>query len=105
MNTWSEAARYLQACQNPFWKQVFAAEHDYLRQHLRPGDEILSVGCGPALIERGLVEHGFAVVGLDVSREAIAGATDTLRTVVAPAEKLPFADGTPGDRIPLSFRS
>lgn len=32
------------------------------------------------------------MVGLDVAREAIAGAPDTLRTVVAPAEKLPFAD-------------
>ena len=92
MDTASEAAGYLRACQNPFWQQVFAAELDYLRQHLRPGDEILSVGCGPALIERGLAEYGFAVTGLDVSREAIACAPDTIRTVVAPAEKMPFAD-------------
>jgi SAM-dependent methyltransferase len=92
MDARREAAGYLRACQNPFWQQVFAAELDYLRQHLRPGDEILSVGCGPALIERGLMEHGFAVVALDVSPEAIAGAPDILRTIVAPAEKLPFAD-------------
>jgi ubiquinone/menaquinone biosynthesis C-methylase UbiE len=90
-NPRSESARYLQACQNPFWQQVFAAELDYLRQHLRPGDEILSVGCGPALIERGLAEYGFAVTGLDVSPQTIAGAPETLRTVVAPAEQLPFA--------------
>jgi ubiquinone/menaquinone biosynthesis C-methylase UbiE len=92
MDTQSEAAGYLRACKNPFWQQVFSAELDYLRQHLQPGDEILSVGCGPALIESGLVEHGFTVVGLDVSPQAIAGAPDTVRTVVAPAEKLPFAD-------------
>lgn len=88
----SESARYLRACQDPFWQQVFAVELDYLRQHLRPGDKILSVGCGPAFIEAGLAEYGFAVTGLDVSREAIASAPDTLRTVVAPAEKMPFAD-------------
>lgn len=89
-----ESARYLRACQDPFWQQVFAAELNYLQRHLRPGDRILSVGCGPALIEGGLVEHGFSVVGLDISQEAIAGAPDTLRTVVAPAEKMPFADAT-----------
>lgn len=92
MDMQREAAGYLRACQNPFWQQVFSAELDYLRQHLRPGDEILSVGCGPAIIESGLVEHGFAVVGLDVSPEAIACAPDSIRTVVAPAEKMPFAD-------------
>ncbi|MBN1957548.1 MAG: class I SAM-dependent methyltransferase [Desulfuromonadales bacterium] len=92
MNTGSEAARYLQACENPFWRQVFAAELDYLLRHLRPGDEVLSVGCGPAIIESGLAEHGFSVIGLDVSQEAIACAPDTLRTIVAPAEKMPFDD-------------
>jgi len=87
-----ESSDYLRSCRSEFWRKVFSAELDYLLQRLRPGDEILSVGCGPALIESGLVEHGFSVVGLDVAREAIAGAPDTLRTVVAPAEKLPFAD-------------
>lgn len=91
MDAMSEAAGYLRACQSPFWRQVFAAELDYLLQRLRPGDEILSVGCGPALIEGGLADHGFAVTGLDVSPQAIAAAPVTLRTVVAPAEQLPFA--------------
>jgi ubiquinone/menaquinone biosynthesis C-methylase UbiE len=83
---------YLRSCQSEFWQKVFAAELDYLLQRLRPGEEILSVGCGPAIIEGGLKERGFAVVGLDVSREALACAPDTLRTVVAPAEKMPFDD-------------
>lgn len=94
MNTGSETARYLQACEKPFWRQVFAAELDYLLRHLRPEDEVLSVGCGPAIIESGLAEHGFSIVGLDVSPQAIAGAPETLRTVVAPAEQLPFADAS-----------
>jgi len=87
-----ESSDYLRSCRSDFWRQVFAAELDYLRQRLRPGDEILSVGCGPAIIESGLNEHGFGVVGLDVSPEAIACAPDSIRTVVAPAEKMPFAD-------------
>jgi ubiquinone/menaquinone biosynthesis C-methylase UbiE len=88
----TESSDYLRSCRSEFWREVFSAELDYLLQRLRPGDEILSVGCGPALIESGLVERGFSVVGLDVAREAIAGVPDTLRTVVAPAEELPFAD-------------
>jgi ubiquinone/menaquinone biosynthesis C-methylase UbiE len=92
MDTRSEAAGYLRACQKPFWQQVFAAELDYLRRHVLPGDEILSVGCGPALIESGLVEHGFFVVGLDVSPQALGCAPDAIRTVAARAEELPFAD-------------
>ena len=87
-----ETARYLRACRDPFWQRVFAAELAYLRQHLRPRDQILSIGCGPATIESGLSELGFAVVGLDVSREALARAPAGIRTVAAPAEKLPFAD-------------
>lgn len=93
MNTGSEAARYLQACKNPFWRQVFAAELEYLLRHLRPGDEVLSVGCGPAIIEGGLAEHGFSIVGLDVSQDAIACVPDAVRTIVAPAEKMPFEEG------------
>jgi ubiquinone/menaquinone biosynthesis C-methylase UbiE len=90
--TEAESSDYLRSCQSEFWRKVFAAELDYLLQCLRPGDEILSVGCGPAIIESGLKERGFAVVGLDVSRDALACAPDTLRTVVAPAERMPFAD-------------
>jgi ubiquinone/menaquinone biosynthesis C-methylase UbiE len=92
MTTEAESSRYLRSCRSAFWRQVFAAELDYLLQCLRRGDEILSVGCGPAIIEGGLNERGFAVVGLDVSREAIACAPDALRTAVAPAEDMPFAD-------------
>lgn len=90
MNSARETDRYLQACQKPFWRQVFAAECDYLRQHLLPEDKILSVGCGPAIIESGLVEHGLSVVGLDVSQAALACAPDTLRILIADAEKMPF---------------
>lgn len=90
MNSAKETDRYLHACRKPFWRQVFAAECDYLRQQLLPGDKILSVGCGPAIIESGLAEQGFSVVGLDVSPEAIACAPDTLPTFIADAESMPF---------------
>ena len=92
MQQTDETAQYLKSCKSEFWQKVFAAELDYLLQRLTPGDEILSVGCGPAHIESGLAAHGFMVVGLDVSREALACAPDSVRSVVAAAEEMPFPD-------------
>ena len=91
MDQKTEAARYRAACEKSFWQAVFAAELEYLLCHLRPGDAILSVGCGPATIEGALLERGFSVVGLDVSAQALEGAPDRLRTVAARAEEMPFA--------------
>jgi ubiquinone/menaquinone biosynthesis C-methylase UbiE len=57
---------------------------------LTAGDDILSVGCGPAIIEAGLSERGFKVTGLDISQEALDHAPDGVRTVAARAEDMPF---------------
>jgi len=62
----------------------------YLVTNLQGYQEILSVGCGPAIIEGGLVKHGFSLTGLDVSREALGHAPDGVRTVEARAEAMPF---------------
>ncbi|NJD39604.1 MAG: class I SAM-dependent methyltransferase [Geobacter sp.] len=94
MQTTTETERYLNSCASDFWQRVFEAELQYLLQHLQPKDEILSVGCGPAIMERRLTEQGFRVVGLDVSREALACAGDTIRAVAAPAEEMPFPDSS-----------
>lgn len=91
MNQETEAARYRAACESTFWQAVFAAELEYLLRYLRPEDAILSVGCGPAVIEGALLDRGFSVVGLEVSAEALHGAPERLRTVVAGAEEMPFA--------------
>lgn len=94
MQSADESARYLKSCRSEFWQKVFEAELDYLLRHLKPGDEILSVGCGPAIMERRLTEQGFLVVGLDVSREALACAGDAIRAVAASAEEMPFPDAS-----------
>ena len=88
------ANRYARTCTTEFWQQVFAAEAAYLLDFLKPGWRVLSVGCGPAHIETRLAEAGVDVVGLDVSRQAIACAPDSLRAVAGSAEELPFADAS-----------
>jgi len=91
MQTAEETERYLTSCGSPFWQRVFAAELEYLLQYLKPADDILSVGCGPATIESRLAAMGFKVTGLDVSREALSCAPDAIRTVAGSAEEMPFA--------------
>jgi ubiquinone/menaquinone biosynthesis C-methylase UbiE len=81
---------YLQACRTEFWDKVFQAELEYLVKHLEGSVEVLSIGCGPAIIESGLSERGFRVTGLDVSEEALACAPDHIRTIAGRAEDMDF---------------
>jgi ubiquinone/menaquinone biosynthesis C-methylase UbiE len=86
--------KYLQSCKTEFWKNVFKAELDYILQEIKRAKDVLSVGCGPAIIEAGLAEHGFNVTGLDISEEALAQAPDGIRTVAGSAENMDFADSS-----------
>jgi len=84
--------KYLQSCKTEFWKKVFEAELNYILQELRGIKDVLSIGCGPAIIEAGLSEYGFNVTGLYISKEALGQAPDTVRTVAGSAENMDFAD-------------
>jgi len=86
--------RYIESCRKDFWQKVFQAELDYLIKHLEESRDILSVGCGPAIIEGELAKRGFNVTGLDVSQEALNCAPDQVRTVAARAENMPFPDNS-----------
>jgi len=85
---------YVQSCQTEFWQKVFQAELNYLLDALEGARDILSIGCGPAIIEKKLSEHGFGVTGLDISYEVLKYAPDSLRSVVARAEAMPFLDAS-----------
>jgi ubiquinone/menaquinone biosynthesis C-methylase UbiE len=86
--------KYVEACKTEFWQKVFQVELEYLVRHLEGIRDVLSVGCGPAIIEGGLTERGFRVTGLDVSQEALHGAPDRVRAVVARAEDMPFPESS-----------
>jgi ubiquinone/menaquinone biosynthesis C-methylase UbiE len=84
--------KYLQSCKSEFWQNVFKAEADYILKELKASKDILSVGCGPAVIERTLSENGLNVTGLDISKEALEQAPDNIRTVTGSAENMDFPD-------------
>lgn len=94
MQSVDETASYLNSCRSVFWQKVFEAELAYILRHLKPGDEILSVGCGLAIIERSLAQQGFSVTGLDISQEALASMPNAIKAVVGSAEEMPFPDAS-----------
>jgi ubiquinone/menaquinone biosynthesis C-methylase UbiE len=91
--------RYMQSCRTEFWQGVFRIELESILQDLVKGEEVLSVGCGPAIIESALSERGFSITGLDVSQEALDCAPDSVRTVVGRAEEMPFPESSFGAAI------
>ena len=86
----SDMEKYLKSCKSDFWKAVFQAELDYIMHKLKGAKDVLSVGCGPAIIETNLAKHGFNITGLDISREALGQAPDNIRTVIGHAEIMEF---------------
>jgi ubiquinone/menaquinone biosynthesis C-methylase UbiE len=64
-----------------FWSKVYRAEFQYLVERMKGCRNVLSIGCGPAVIEAELVEHGFSVTGVDVSKEALICEPDGRRTM------------------------
>jgi ubiquinone/menaquinone biosynthesis C-methylase UbiE len=93
----ADMEKYLQSCRSEFWSKVFKAELDYIMDQLKGAKDVLSVGCGPAIIEAGLADNGFNVTGLDISKEALDQAPDSIRTVAGSAQKMDFE--------PLSFEA
>lgn len=94
METENIAERYFESCRKEFWQKVFQLELKYLCEHLEGCHDVLSVGCGPAIIEGELAKRGFNVTGLDVSQEALNCAPDIVRTVAARAEDMPFPESS-----------
>lgn len=94
MNAAEDVKRYVETCQEKFWQNIFQFETEYLIERLQGCRDILSVGCGPAVIEGRLSGYGFNVTGLDVSAEALKCAPDSIRTFAGSAERMPFAESS-----------
>jgi ubiquinone/menaquinone biosynthesis C-methylase UbiE len=89
---YSNMKKYLKSCKSDFWKAVFQAELDYIMHKLKGAKDVLSVGCGPAIIETDLAKQGINITGLDISREALGHASDNIRAVIGRAEIMEFED-------------
>jgi SAM-dependent methyltransferase len=71
----------------------------FAARHVAAGTHVLEVGCGPGRAAAALDRrHGARVTAVDVSSDMLAAARElvppTVELVQAPAEELPFADGS-----------
>jgi ubiquinone/menaquinone biosynthesis C-methylase UbiE len=85
---------YYDSCKRRFWQDVFDEEINFILPKINLSDKILSVGCGPAVIENKLSCMGYRIVGIDISYESPGFAPKEVRTLIGMAENLPFADST-----------
>jgi ubiquinone/menaquinone biosynthesis C-methylase UbiE len=88
----SGMGKYVNSCKSEFWEKIFQAETEYILENLNDSQDILSVGCGPAVIEKSLAKHGFNITGLDISQEALNQAPDDIRKIAGSAEKMFVTD-------------
>jgi len=90
MDSKKDVEKYVETCREELWRNIFRIEIEYLVANLKGCRDILSVGCGPAIIEGELAAGGFHVTGLDVSQTALKCAPDSVRTIAGKAEEMSF---------------
>lgn len=94
MDNIGDVKKYVETSKEKFWQDVFLYETKYLVSCLGNYRDVLSVGCGPAVIESKLSDHGLNVTGLDISQEALKCAPDNVRTFTGSAEDMNFAESS-----------
>jgi ubiquinone/menaquinone biosynthesis C-methylase UbiE len=87
-----EAKKYSGFYSSDFGRAVLTKEVEFVESRLRGHRNILSIGCGPALLETRLKMHHppMNIIGLDSSKQMIAQAEKSICLVCGDAEHLGF---------------
>ncbi|MBS3773036.1 MAG: class I SAM-dependent methyltransferase, partial [Candidatus Thermoplasmatota archaeon] len=88
----AEATAYVSFYQTAQGNAIAEAEAALLDSLLPCCSSVLSVGCGPAVIERLLLKRraDLSITGMDTSAAMLQHAPDNMPTIQANAEALPF---------------
>lgn len=84
----------------PAYQQLFDAEKEYLSTHIESDSFVLDIGCGEGRSMQSILQKTQSVYGIDNDQKAVDDARkrfekiDTVKVVVASADKLPFEDET-----------
>ena len=87
-----EFKKYIDFYKSELGREIAEKEAEFVWKRLKDCKNILSIGCGPAIIERKLRSRGLDVVGLDKSMEMLLLSDRQISLVVGDAESLPFKD-------------
>lgn len=84
----------------PAYQELFDAEKEYLSTNIKPNSFVLDIGCGEGRNIQSILERTQNIFGIDNDQKAVDDAKkrfekiDTVKVVVASADKLPFEDET-----------
>lgn len=73
-------------------KKILEKEAEFISKKLGTAKNVLSVGCGPAVIEARAMElnPGMEILGLDNSKEMLAQVSNEIKTILGDATKMGF---------------
>ena len=87
-----EIESYIKYYQTPFGREVMQWEASFLSKNTSPNASLLSIGCGPAIIEQYLqrIRPDIKLIATDINRDMIESASPLPYLVLADGEHLPF---------------
>jgi len=92
----NEVKKYVKFYSTIFGKKILNYETRFIDEKLRGHKKVLSIGCGPAILEAELhnLHPEMSITGLDYSKEMIEQATKEIPIVYGDAQHLEFEDNS-----------
>jgi len=92
----NEVKKYVQFYSTPLGKKILEHETRFVDQKLRGHKKVLSIGCGPALLEERLhqLHPDMDIICLDNSKEMIEQAPKEISIVYGDAQHLEYEDNS-----------
>jgi len=90
----NQVSKYLEFYDTPFGKKILEKELEFVESKLINSKTVLSIGCGPAILETKLAQLHveMEIIGLDCSTEMIWRAAKLIHTRLGDAHHLAFDD-------------
>lgn len=84
--------KYMKFYESSVGKRIAKEEANYISSCFKDCKNVLSVGCGPAVVEEILtkINPEMKIVGLDISKDMLLFAPSSIETIVGNAKDTPF---------------
>jgi len=92
----NEVEKYLKFYNSRFGKEVFNEELEFIEPRLKGCKNVLSIGCGPALLDAKLhqLHPEMNITGLDISKQMIKQAPKSIHVKYGDAQNLEFKNSS-----------
>ena len=96
MKNEKDVREYVKFYNSEFGRKVLEKELEFVEKRLKGCENVLSIGCGPALLEAELqhLHPEMRIIGLDSSKEMLKQAPSSLHVEYGDAQRLKFDDNS-----------